>query len=134
MPNSLQLVNEHDTMIKPQGVLLTKLSFHSAGHYNECVAAHNSVPPDPTMTVDNVTQVIDKIEADKWEVLGFIDFQLGEIQRRHSTDTEKTHACADYYVNCHPNPSWEDFVLKLYVQKEFTAARESKSFMSTGKY
>ena len=114
--------------------------FHSTGHYNECVAAHNSVPPDPTMTVDNVTQVINKIEGDKWEVMGrggndiVPRYQLWEIQRRCSTDTEKTHACADCYVNCHPDASWKDLTSQLYLKKEFAAARESKSFMSTGKY
>ena len=128
-------------MIKPQGVLLTNL--FSTGHYNECVAAHNSVPPDPTMTVDNVTQILNKIQGDKWEwvmggqvtvELGIPRPQLEEIQRRYSTDIEKIHACADYYVDCHPKASWEDLTSKLYIEKEFAAARESKSFMPTGKY
>ena len=90
------------------------------------------------MTVDNVTQVIDKIEGDKWEVIGSRDIvpyrQLEEIKRRYFTDTEKTHAYADYYVNCHPDPSWKDLTGQLYYHREFAAARESKSFMSTGKY
>ena len=90
------------------------------------------------MTVDNVTQVIDKIEGDKWKVIGrggiVPHHQLEEIKRRYSTDTEKTHACADYYVNCHPDASWKHLTSELYYEKEFAAARESKSFMSTGKY
>ena len=92
------------------------------------------------MTVDNVTQVINKIEGDKWKVMGggsigIVPYhQLEEIQRRYSTDTEKTHACADYYVNCHPDASWKHLTMGLYFHKEFTGARESKSFMSTGKY
>ena len=59
---------------------------------------------------------------------------LGEIQRRYSTDTEKNLAYTDYYVKYHPDASWINITLKLYVIKEFAAARESKSFMSTGKY
>ena len=92
------------------------------------------------MTVDNVTQDINKIEGDKWEVMGrggndiVPRYQLWEIQRRCSTDTEKTHACAAYFVNYHPDPSWKEFAIHMYYKKEFTAARESKSFMSTGKY
>ena len=89
------------------------------------------------MTVDNVTQVIDKIEGDKWKVIdkGIVPRHLlKEIHRRYSTDTEKTHACADYYVNCHPDASWKHLTMGLYFHKEFTGARESKSFMSTGKY
>ena len=105
-----------------------------------CVAAHNSVPPDPTITVDNVTQIFNKI-GDKWErvmgnqtELGIPQSLLEEMQRRYSTDTEKNHACADYYVNCHPKASWEDLTVALYVEEEFAAARESKSLKSTGMY
>ena len=90
------------------------------------------------MTVDNVTQVMDKREGDKWEeVMGGLDIPrslLEEIQKRYSTDAEKIHAGVDYYVNYKPDPSWEDLTIELYVRKEFAAARESKSFMSTGKY
>ena len=91
------------------------------------------------MTVDNVTQILNKIPADKWEVVmgggGPIPRPLlEEIQRRYSTDTEKNHACADYYVNCHPDAEWEHLTTRLYVKAEYALARESKSFMSTGKY
>ena len=91
------------------------------------------------MTVDNVTQVMDKIEGDKWRVMGGLGLDISEslleeIQRRYLTDTEKIHAGVDYYVNCHPDASWEHLTSGLYVRKEFAAARESKSFMSTGKY
>ena len=60
------------------------------------------------MTVDNVTQILNKIPGDKWEGVmgkGGLDIPrplLREIQRRYSTDTEKIHACADYYVNYQP--------------------------------
>ena len=92
------------------------------------------------MTVDNVTQIFNKI-GDKWEKvtggrfgLDIPSSLLEEIQRRYSTDTEKIHACADYYVNYHPKASWEDLTGTLYMNMKFAAARESKSFMSTGKY
>ena len=58
---------------------------------------------------------------------------LEEIQRTYSTDTEKNHACADYYVNYHPDAGWEDLTSGFCIMKEFALARESKSFMSTGK-
>ena len=91
------------------------------------------------MTVDNVTQILNKIRGHKWERVtggGGLDIPrplLEEIQRRYSTDTEKSHACADYYVNCDPKAKWEDLTTELYYDKEFALARESKSFMSTGK-
>jgi hypothetical protein len=92
--------------------------------------------------VDNVTQILNKIPGDKWEeVIGGKGLGLEiptpllkEIQRRYSTDTEKNHACADYYVNCHPQAELERLTRGLYWKKEFAAARKSKSFMSTGKY
>ena len=89
------------------------------------------------MTVDNVTQVMDKAEADKWEVIGGLGVPWSlqvKIHRRYSTDTEKIHAHVDYYLNYNPDASWEDLTTSLYWNKEFAAARESKSFMSTGKY
>ena len=92
------------------------------------------------MTVDNVTQILNKIPVDKWEVVmggGGLDIPnplREEIQRRYSTDTEKNHACADYYVNYHPQAEWEHLTVNLYAREEFALAREFKSFMSTGKY
>ena len=92
------------------------------------------------MTVDNVTQILNKIPGEKWEKLmggGGLDIPrplLKEIQRRYSTDTERIHACVDYYVNCHPDVEWEHLSDRLYLTKEFALARETKSFISTGKY
>jgi hypothetical protein len=88
------------------------------------------------MTVDNVTQILNKIPGDKWEkVMDGLDIPRSlceEIQRRDSTDTEKNHASADYYVNCHPYAEWEHLTTTLYQKEEFALAKESKSFMSTG--
>ena len=89
------------------------------------------------MTVDNITQILNKIPADKWwGVMGGLGIPrplLEEIQRRYSTDTEKNHACADYYVNCHPKAKWEHLSMQLYLSDEFALAKEAKSFMSNGK-
>ena len=92
------------------------------------------------MTVDNVTQILNKIPEEKWEeMMGKAGLDIPgalheEIrQRRYSTDTEKNHAYADYYVKCHPACEWKKIVMELYYEKEFALARESKSFMSTGK-
>ena len=105
------------------------------------MSVHNSVPPDPTMTVDGVTQVFGKIKGDKEEVMRSV-FGLAipsplvdEImERSYSTESEKNRAFADVYVNIHPDSSWEHLTGSVYVMEEFASARESKSFMSTGKY
>ena len=92
------------------------------------------------MTVDNVTQVFNKIEGDKSKLMGgvgigIIPYSLiEEIKRRSSTDKEKKKSYANYYVNYHPDASWEHLTWVLYLENELAAARESKSFMSTGKY
>ena len=92
------------------------------------------------MTVDNVTQILNKIPGDKWErmmsTINGLDIPrslVKEIKGRYSTDTEKNHAVADYYVNCHPQAEWGHLSLRLYMEDEFQLAKESKSFMSTGK-
>ena len=89
------------------------------------------------MIVDNVTQILNKIPADKWDEVMDENLGLGipkPLQKeRYSTDTEKIHAYADYYVNCHPWADWEHLTVILYQTKEYALARESKSFISTGK-
>ena len=85
------------------------------------------------MTVDNVTQILNKLPGDKLErVMGGLGIPL-PLQMRCSTDTARNHACADYYVNCHPQAEWQHLTVGLYAREEFASARESKSFMSTGK-
>ena len=49
------------------GFSLQTYFFHSIVHYKECIDACNSVSPDPTVTVDNVTQILSKIPRHKWE-------------------------------------------------------------------
>ena len=90
------------------------------------------------MTVDNATQILSKIPRDKWEKVmgvGGLDIPkplLEEIQRRYSTDTEKNHACADYYVNCLPQAGWRHLTSGLYVRRQFAALKEKKSLIPTG--
>ena len=94
------------------------------------------------MTVDAVTQVMDKVKGDKLREICSSDAGLNmpeplvdEIfQRRYSTDSEKSRAIASAYVNIHRDPSWEHLTMRLYLEEEFPVARESKSFTSTGKY
>ena len=71
------------------------------------------------MAVDNVTQILNKIQGGNWEVVIIVlDIPwplLEEIQRRYSTDTEKNHACADYYVNYHPQAEWNHLTMELAI-------------------
>lgn len=85
------------------------------------------------MTVDNVTKVLGKLRSQDLRTTLKIPFSVWN--KRYSTDKENTlAACADYYVNYSPDASWRDLTRTLYLNNEFVAARESKLFMSTGKY
>ena len=91
------------------------------------------------MTVDGVTQVFNKIKGDS-EVMMRSEFYIPSplvdeiMERSYSTESEKSRAFADVYVNIHPDSSWEHLTCRMYWKDEFASARESKSFMSTGKY
>ena len=92
----------------------------------------SSLSPDPTLTVGSVNRVMEKVAVDKrrrvWEkVLGW--GAVGEIYSSHSSEEDKLHSCADTYVTCKPDSSWEEFVHMLYYDfGEMIAAKETKVF------
>ena len=93
----------------------------------------SSLSPDPTLTVGNVTRAMEKVTVDKrrqvWEsVLG--EGAVEEIYSCHSSEEEKLHSCADIYVTCKPDSSWEELVMRLYYgYGEMAAAKEAKTFL-----
>ena len=52
-----------------------------------------------------------------------------EIYSSHSSEEEKLHSCADTYVTCKLDSSWEKLVLRLYYSGEMAAAKEAKAFL-----
>ena len=93
----------------------------------------SSLSPDPTLTVGNVIRAMKKVVVDKrrrvWEeVLG--EEAVEEIYSSHSSEEDKLHSCADTYVTCKPDSSWEQLVQILYYDcVEMTAAKEAKAFL-----
>ena len=93
----------------------------------------SSLFPDPTLKVGNVLRAMEKVAVDKrrgvWaEVLG--SEVVEEIYCSHSSEEDKLHSCADTYVNCKPDSSWEELVQKLYYDcGEMAAAKEAKAFL-----
>ena len=88
--------------------------------------------PDPTLTVENVTRVMEKVKVDKrremWkEVLG--KGVVEEIYSSHSSEEEKLHSCADVYATCKPDSSWKELLQKLYTWGGMAAAKEAKAFL-----
>ena len=85
------------------------------------------------MTVDNVAKVMEMVTADRimrvWEMLGVPKELVEMISEKHSTPKEKTRACVDLYLNCHPDASWNKIITGLYRCGEMAAAREAKPFI-----
>ena len=88
-------------------------------------------PSDSTLTVDSVLEVMGKVQ--KWEVVGY---DLGvpyskrqEIEEQSSTEEEKSHQVGRYWVNAHPDPSWEELGRGLYRSGEETAAMMVKQYL-----
>ena len=52
-----------------------------------------------------------------------------EIYSSHSIEEEKLRSCADIYVTCTPNSSWENLVRNLYNNGEMAAAKKAKAFL-----
>ena len=94
---------------------------------------------DPTLTVDNLVRVMEKVTSDKrrkvWEKVlewGHDDpphSYLDEVYTKCTTHKEKTHALADVYINIKPEFSWQHLLETLYHESELTAAKEAKSFL-----
>ena len=89
------------------------------------------------MTVDNVSQVMIKTR-DKSKMMDCDGLDIPTsvkewIKTHNSTDEDQIRQCADYYVNCLPDASWEHLNQRLYFKGEFAAAKKCKTFISTGK-
>ena len=111
------------------------------------------ISPDPTLTVENVTDVMEKVtEVKRRKVWGAVlryqkswRRQRGpylqpplfhtnpeipeEIYGRYSNEREKTHTCSDVYVNCRPESSWEHLTSLLYREDEMTAVDHARPFL-----
>ena len=95
---------------------------------------------DPTLTVDSLVGVMEKMTSDEgrrrkvWEKVleweyGTPSSYLDEVYTKYTTDKEKTHALADVYINSRPDSSLQHLVQTLYAKGEVAAAKEAKSFL-----
>ena len=100
--------------------------FSSLSSSSICVS-----PSDSTLTVDSVLEVMGNVqewkEVGDW--LGVPDSKLNEIKEQSSTEIEKSHEVARYWVNTHPHPSWEELGRVLYQRGEETAAMMVKQYL-----
>ena len=54
---------------------------------------------------------------------------LEEIYQKYSNEDQRLQKCADFYVNCHYDPSWRHLYEGLFDRNEMTAARKAKTFI-----
>ena len=87
-------------------------------------------PPDPTLTVDNVNHIMEKVEP-KVKMLVWNDaLQHGMIQFVSEEKISfKEEECADIYVNCCHFTSWEDLARSLYRHHQVAAVEEVRSYL-----
>ena len=108
---------------------------------------------DSTLTVESLVGVMEKVASDEgrrkkvWRrVLLWDDsetpyshsfsggrskiaFYVEGIYSSHSSEKEKTHACSDAYINCHPESSWEHLTSVLYREEEMSAVDLARPFL-----
>ena len=91
-------------------------------------------PPDPTLTVDNVSHIMEKVEPEERQqilkemvVASIFDEMCSSGQ--YSTALEVEAAAVDIYVNCHPRSSWEELARSLYRHHQVAAVEEVRSYL-----
>ena len=87
-------------------------------------------PPDPTLTVDNVSHIMEKIEPKvKMQIWNDV------LERRLIQDLTgenlsfKEEECADIYVNCCHSASWESLSGPLYRHHQVAAVEDVRSYL-----
>jgi len=78
-------------------------------------------PPDPTLTIENVTEVMG--EVGDWErvvresISNFElipEFKVEEIKQQPSSEKHKGQAVGEYWIKTDPGASWEKLAEALY--------------------
>ena len=110
-------------------IVIVYLLFSSLSSPSACVS-----PSDPTLTVENVTEVMG--EVGDWERVALRlyipDYKLQEIKQQSSSEREKSRAVGGYWVNTHPKPSWEKLAQVLYNRGEERALAVVKQWLPNG--
>ena len=91
------------------------------------------LPPDPTLTVDNVSRVMEKVEPkQRLQVLECITGYsnvTAAIKSKFSDISEREAAYVDIYVNCKGFNSWEEIASSLFKYGQVAAVDEVKSYL-----
>ena len=88
-------------------------------------------PPDPTLTVDNVSHIMEKVEP-KVKMQVWIDACYAPMEEEKVEEvytSGKEDECADLYVKYNPNSSWEYLARSLYRHHQVAAVEEVRSYL-----
>ena len=87
--------------------------------------------PDPTLTVDNVSRIMENVELKLrmriWEsacATGMEKDKMNELCMFGKEDE-----CANVYVYCNPFSSWELLAKSLYRRHQLAAVEEIRSYL-----
>ena len=87
-------------------------------------------PPDPTLTVNNVNHIMEKVEPKMNMLVWNGALQNGMIQFVSGKKISfKEEECADIYVNCCHFTSWERLARSLYRHHQVAAVEEVRSYL-----
>jgi hypothetical protein len=91
----------------------------------------HSFPPDPTLTVDNVRRIMEKVDPKvKIQVWNDVSWITVDVERRVRPNMcWKEKECADLYVNCHLHSSWEHLAGSLYHHHQVAAIEEVRQYL-----
>ena len=98
-------------------------------------------PSDPTLTVENVAEVMGEVgnwervaQGDGLETFGLKIpyFKLQEIKQQSYTDRDRSRLVREYWVNTDPNASWWRLADVLYEEGEETALAMVKQYLPKG--
>ena len=73
--------------------------------------------------------VLDEIK-DLEEVRSWLDVQQHMVD--HLSEREKKHAVGNYYLQTHPDASWEGLTESLYYAEEYSAVEKAKQHLPKG--
>ena len=84
-------------------------------------------PTDPSLTLANLTQLLQDAGGGVGRILQIPDSARDIIKSRHSSQSERVKAFGEWYLNNHPCPSWRHVAHRLYVWNEHGVLEVLKS-------
>ena len=104
---------------------------HSTIHTCSIVVMLSTLfPPDPTLTVDNVCHIMEKVKSQlRPQIWKDLSHATGRMIEAEKYSCEKDHTYADLYVNCKSDSSWEHLARSLYHHHQVAAVEEVRSYL-----